>query len=109
MSVAGYALPSGPTVGQADEPWLTARALTHVLVIASLFCGAVAFILLAIFGGWGVYRAPLGTRGYLPAHALLRPSGAVGLALGVGGVAAMLGTIRTCCGSDGSVCHGSAR
>jgi hypothetical protein len=93
MSVTGYALPSGPAVGRADEPWLTARALTHVLVIASLFCGAVTFILLAIFGGWEYYRAPLGTRGYLPAHALLRPSGAVGLALGVGGVAAMLSTI----------------
>ena len=92
MNATGYALPSMPVTRQ-DEPWLTARALTHVLVIAGLFCGAVAFALLTIFDGWEYYRAPLATRGYLPAHALLRPSGAVGLTLGVGGVVAMLATI----------------
>jgi hypothetical protein len=92
MNATGYALPSIPAARQ-DEPWLTARALTHVLVIAGLFCGAVAFALLTIFDGWEYYRAPLATRGYLPAHALLRPSGAVGLTLGVGGVVAMLATI----------------
>ena len=93
MSVTDYALPSTTAVNQSGEPWVTARALTHVLVIAALFCGAVTFILLAVFDGWEYYRAPLITRGYLPAHALLRPSGAVGLALGVSGVAAMLCTI----------------
>jgi len=93
MSVIGYTLPSTTAVNESREPWLTSRALTHVLVIAGLFCGAVAFVLLAVFGGWEYYHAPLTTRGYLPAHALLRPSGAVGLTLGAGGVVAMLGTI----------------
>jgi hypothetical protein len=93
MSVTGYALPSTTVVKESGEPWLTTRALTHVLVIAGLFCGAVALTLLVVFDGWEYYRAPLTTRGYLPAHALLRPSGAVGLTLGVGGVVAMLCTI----------------
>jgi hypothetical protein len=93
MSVTGYALPSTTTANESGEPWLTTRALTHVLVIAGLFCGAVTLMLLTVFGGWEYYGAPLATRGYLPAHALLRPSGAVGLTLGVSGVAAMLCTI----------------
>ena len=93
MSVTGYALPSATAVNKSGEPWLTTRALTHVLVFAGLFCGAVALVLLAVFDGWEYYRAPLTTRGYLPAHALLRPSGAVGLTLGAGGVVAMLCTI----------------
>jgi hypothetical protein len=93
MSVSEFALSSSTMPGEANEPWLTARALTHVLVMAGLFCAAVAFVLLAVFGGWEYYGAPLATRGYLPAHALLRPSGAVGLTLGVSGVIAMLGTL----------------
>ena len=93
MTVTGYVLPSTTTTNESGEPWLTTRALTHVLVIAGLFCGAVALVLLEVFGGWEYYRAPLTTRGYLPAHALLRPSGAVGLTLGAGGVVAMLCTI----------------
>jgi hypothetical protein len=93
MSVSEFALPSNTVPREANEAWLTARALTHVLVVAGLFCGAVAFVLLAVFDGWEYYRAPLATRGYLPAHALLRPSGAVGLTLGVSGVVAMLGTL----------------
>jgi len=93
MSVTGYALPSTSTVHESREPWLTTRALTHVLVIAGLFCGAVALMLLVVFDGWEYYRAPLTTRGYLPAHALLRPAGAVGLTLGVCGVVAMLCTV----------------
>lgn len=93
MSVSEFALPSNTVPHAGNEPWLTARALTHVLVVAGLFCGAVAVVLLAVFDGWEYYRAPLATRGYLPAHALLRPSGAVGLTLGVSGVIAMLGTL----------------
>ena len=93
MSVSEYALPSATAVNRSGERWLTPRALTHVLVIAALFCGAVAFLLLTIFDGWEYYRAPLTSRGYLPAHALLRPSGVVGLTLGVAGVVAMLCTI----------------
>ena len=93
MSVGEFALPSTAARGATDDAWLTARALTNVLVLAALFCGVVAFVLLAVFDGWEYYRAPLATRGYLPAHQLLRPSGAVGLTLGIAGVLAMLATI----------------
>ena len=93
MTVSEFVLPPGTMPNAAKEAWLTARALTHALVIAAVFCGTVAFVLLVIFDGWEYYRAPLATRGYLPAHAVLRPSGAVGLTLGVSGVIAMLGTI----------------
>ena len=76
-----------------SEPWLTPKALSHVLVVAAAFCTTVALVLLVGFDGWEYYRAPLGSRGYLPQHALLRPSGTVGLTLGVAGVVSMLGTL----------------
>jgi len=76
-----------------SEPWLTPKALSHVLVIAAAFCATVALVVLVGFDGWEYYRAPLGSRGYLPQHALLRPSGAVGLTLGVAGVLSMLCTL----------------
>jgi hypothetical protein len=72
---------------------LPARALGNVLVLAAGLSAAIAVTMLIVFDGWEYYRAPFATRGYLPAHALLRPSGPVGLALGVAGVMAMLATI----------------
>jgi hypothetical protein len=54
---------------------------------------AVAAVVLFWFGGWEYYRAPIGERGYLPAHRLLRPSGSVGLTLGILGAFAMLSTL----------------
>jgi len=77
----------------ADERSLPTRALGNVLTIAAVLCVVVAGIVLFGFGGWEYYRAPLGTRGYLPEHQLLRPSGTVGLMLGVAGVASMLMTL----------------
>jgi hypothetical protein len=64
-----------------------------VLVFAAVVCGSVALVLLVAFDGWHYYRAPLAERGYMPAHAYLRPSGAVGLPLGIAGVLAMLCTL----------------
>jgi hypothetical protein len=80
---------------QASGEWLLmpAKALGNVLTIAGAFCAVVAAIVLFGFGGWEYYRAPLGTRGYLPEHQLLRPSGTVGLMLGVAGVTSMLLTL----------------
>lgn len=72
---------------------LPARALGNVFTIAALFCLVVVGIVLFGLGGWEYYRAPLGTRGYLPEHPLLRPSGPVGLTLGVAGVVSMLMTL----------------
>lgn len=86
-----------PAPGQrraaVGEPWLTTKALTHVLVVAGAVCGAIGFTVLVGFGGWEYYRAPLSTRGYLPQHAFLRPSGPVGLTLGIAGVVSMLCTL----------------
>jgi hypothetical protein len=75
------------------EPWLPAGALSHVLVLAGGFCLSVALVVLVVFDGWEYYRAPIASRGYLPQHALLRPSGPVGLTLGVSGLLSMLCTL----------------
>jgi cytochrome b561 len=77
----------------ATEPSLPARALGNVLAIAATSCLVVVSVVLFGLGGWEYYRAPLGTRGYLPEHLLLRPSGPVGLTLGVAGVVSMLMTL----------------
>ena len=77
----------------AAEPSLPVKALGNVLTIAGVFCGVVAAVVLFGYDGWEYYRAPLGTRGYLPEHQLLRPSGPVGLALGIAGVVSMLMTL----------------
>lgn len=81
------------TPAAASEPLITTRALSNVLVMAAAFSVTVVLVLLVVFDGWEYYRAPLGSRGYLPQHATLRPSGPVGLSLGIAGVAAMLGTL----------------
>jgi hypothetical protein len=90
MSTAASTVAS---VSVKPEAWLTPKALSHVLVVAAGFCVTVALVVLVGFDGWDYYRAPLASRGYLPQHALLRPSGPVGLTLGVAGVVSMLCTL----------------
>jgi hypothetical protein len=68
-------------------------ALSSVLVLAALVCVGVALTVLFVFGGWDYYRTPIGRRGYMDAHRLLRPSGPIGLGLGVAGAIAMLSTL----------------
>jgi hypothetical protein len=75
------------------EAWLGTRALGHVLVIAAAFCLTVTLVMLVGLEGWEYYRAPLGSRGYLPQHPRLRPSGSVGLTLGIAGLLSMLCTL----------------
>ncbi|HEY1305936.1 MAG TPA: hypothetical protein VGF24_20420 [Vicinamibacterales bacterium] len=82
--------PLPPPAAESSRP---AKALGSVLTIAILFCLVVGGVVFFVLGGWEYYRAPLGTRGYLPEHALLRPSGPVGLTLGVAGVISMLMTL----------------
>jgi len=76
-----------------QEPWLTTRALTNVLVLAGTFVALLSTVLLFGLGGWDYYSAPVTTRGYLPAHRLLRPSAPIGLALGISGAVAMLSAL----------------
>lgn len=84
---------AAPVRTTTSEPWVGVKAFSHVLVLAGAVAGGVVLVLLVGLDGWEYYRAPLGSRGYLPQHRLLRPSGPVGLALGIGGVIAMLGTL----------------
>ena len=77
----------------ATDTSLPAKALGNVLLIAAAFCALVGAVVFFGLGGWEYYRAPLGTRGYLPEHSLLRPSGPIGLTLGVAGVVSMLLTL----------------
>lgn len=70
----------------------SARAI-NALTVAAVFCTGVVPIVLFLFGGWEYYQAPLGTRGYMDAHRLLRPSGAIGLPLGIAGAVAMVCTL----------------
>jgi hypothetical protein len=94
MSTASASLTgSSMRAATTAERSLPAKALGSVLTIAGVFCTVVAAVVLFGFGGWEYYRAPLGTRGYLPEHPLLRPSGPVGLTLGVAGVVSMLMTL----------------
>jgi hypothetical protein len=72
---------------------IPARALGHVLVVAGLTLAVVVAAVLFGLGGWAYYWAPLGERGYMPEHRLLRPSGAVGLTLGIAGAISMLSTL----------------
>lgn len=77
----------------ATAPPLPAKTLGNVLAVAAVCCLAVLAIVLVGFGGWDYYRTPLGTRGYRPEHAWLRPSGPVGLTLGAAGTLSMLMTL----------------
>ena len=94
MSTASASVSAGPVrATAAADPSLPAKALGNVLAIAGIVCLVVVGVVLFGLGGWEYYRAPLGTRGYLPQHSLLRPSGRVGLTLGIAGVTSMLMTL----------------
>jgi len=69
------------------------RPLSLVLVLAGVCCAAVVTLVFGFFDGWQYYSTPVAGRGYLPAHRLLRPSGVIGLTLGVMGTVAMVSTL----------------
>ena len=69
------------------------RTPSVALVLAGLVVVVVAATVLIGFGGWEYYRTPVSSRVYLPQHRLLRPSGPVGLTLGLAGAFAMLSTL----------------
>lgn len=61
-------------------------ALINVLVASGIAAVAVAAWVLVHLDGWTYYHTPLRVRGYLPQHALLKPSGTIAHPLGVVGV-----------------------
>jgi hypothetical protein len=71
-----------------------ARSLHHLMTsgLAWGLATAVALVvwILLILGGQEYYASPLATRGYAPAHRLLRPSGPAGQMFGVVGTLLML-------------------
>ena len=83
----------GPTASPARPAAALAahkRSPRAVLALSLLVTIAVVAFLLIGLHGWEYYRTPLGVRGYAAAHKVLRPSGSVGLALGIGGSVLML-------------------
>jgi hypothetical protein len=66
------------------------RAPRSVLILSLVVTIMVVAALLIGLDGWAYYRTPLGVRGFTPAHKLLRPSGQIGLALGIGGTVLMV-------------------
>jgi hypothetical protein len=79
-----------PPAKQPKPSGLRASALRNVLILALLATIVVAATLLFALNGWHYYRTPLGVRGYTPEHRLLRPSGTVGLLLGISGATLMV-------------------
>jgi hypothetical protein len=69
---------------------LRSVAFTNPLALSALAVTLVAAAVLVQGDGLRYYGTPLGVRAYQPAHRLLRPSGAVGQALGVAGLVMML-------------------
>ena len=64
---------------------------SRVLILAAIAATAVFLTVLFGLDGLSYYRTPLRVRAYAPQHRLLRPSGPVGLALGISGAALMFG------------------
>ena len=68
-------------------------SLSHALALAFLVSlGLVAFVFFRL-GGWEYYFAPAATRGYVPAHKLLRPAGRAGEMFGIAGLLIMCMTL----------------
>lgn len=79
-----------PALASPDrEVSLPVRALSNVLVLSVMATVGLALVLVFFFDGWTYYSMPRGVRGYHPSHRLLRPSGAIGQGLGIGGLLLM--------------------
>jgi hypothetical protein len=69
------------------------RPAFNALLTAAILCAIVIPAVLWLCDGWHYYRTPVATRGYMEAHPILRPSGYIGLPLGVAGAVAMVSTL----------------
>lgn len=86
----GHAAAAGTSGAARTDTWSAVRRLRHVAVLALLVVTVVAAVVLVPLHGWSYYRTPLRVRALHRSHAVLRPAGSVGRALGVTGAAAML-------------------
>ena len=85
--------PSAAPALAKREVWLPMASLSHALALAFLVsAGLVAFVFFRL-GGWEYYFAPAATRGYVPAHKLLRPAGRAGELFGIAGLLIMCMTL----------------
>ncbi len=71
----------------------SARALTNVVLLATLGGLLVALWLVVAHGAAAYYATPLSIRGYAPAHRILRPSGTAGHLLGFAGTLFIFATL----------------
>jgi hypothetical protein len=87
-AAAQHAVPavSGTTPAAPARP--AARPKPHADVIATVIACAIPLVITA--WGWSYYSAPRAGRLRHPLHALLKPSGEVGLALGIAALAMFL-------------------
>ena len=77
----------------ARESWLPMASLTHAVVLAAVVSLVLVAVVLVKVGGWPYYFEKAATRGYAPAHKLLRPAGRAGEAFGIAGLAIMCLTL----------------
>ncbi|MFI5091076.1 MAG: hypothetical protein ACHQHM_04310 [Thermoanaerobaculales bacterium] len=66
------------------------RLLGHVVVLAAAAAIAIVIVVLVPLGGWSYYATPVAVRGLSHLHPLLRPSGVLGLPLGIAGTCLMI-------------------
>lgn len=69
--------------------WSSPRILRSGVGLATVTCAVMAAVVVLGMGGWRYYTAPLDVRAYTDLHPLLRPSGAVGVPLGIAGLLLM--------------------
>jgi hypothetical protein len=89
-SIPARPQPAVPLLRAPAPALLTTRALLNGVLASVVTVAAVSAWILIELDGWSYYTTPITVRGYHPAHALLRPSGAAGLTFGLTGAALML-------------------
>ena len=81
---------AAPTASRAAVPGLLGRLIKSGVAWGAAVSIAVVIVTLFGLDGRAYYSTPLTTRGYAPAHRILRPSGPVGQTYGVAGTVLML-------------------
>ena len=94
---ASAALTSGTGLSVVEEAMLDEEEQTHGAVWTRAFAivgaGVAGLLLIVLAVGWPYYRLSIGSRAFHHYHDMLRPSGTLGLTLGIAGTASMLLTL----------------